>query len=97
MRRIDGRYERLTSTGVALGMFEGSTFGAARTTVRPGELLVLYSDGITEAENPIGQPFEEPGLEQVSTPTPPGRRLSWPRRSWRRSNGTPSLHVSSTI
>jgi sigma-B regulation protein RsbU (phosphoserine phosphatase) len=26
---------------------------------------VLYSDGITEAENPVGQPFEETGLEQV--------------------------------
>ena len=31
VRRIDGSYERLTSTGVALGMFEGSTFDAART------------------------------------------------------------------
>ena len=65
VRRIDGSYERLTSTGVALGMFEGSTFSAARTTLHPGELAILYSDGITEAENPLGQPFEEPGLEQV--------------------------------
>jgi sigma-B regulation protein RsbU (phosphoserine phosphatase) len=65
IRRNDGRYERLTATGVALGMFEASRFTAERTTVQPGELLVLYSDGITEAENPIGQPFEETGLEQV--------------------------------
>ena len=65
VRRQDGRYERLTATGVALGMFEESRFVAARTFVLPGELLVLYSDGITEAENPIGQPFEETGLEQV--------------------------------
>jgi phosphoserine phosphatase RsbU/P len=28
-------------------------------------LLILYSDGITEAENPAGQPFEEPGLQGV--------------------------------
>jgi sigma-B regulation protein RsbU (phosphoserine phosphatase) len=65
IRRRDGRYERLTATGVALGMFEGSRFAAERTTVLPGEILVLYSDGITEAENPVGQPFEETGLEQV--------------------------------
>jgi sigma-B regulation protein RsbU (phosphoserine phosphatase) len=26
---------------------------------------VMYSDGITEAENPNGQPFEEAGLELV--------------------------------
>ena len=30
----------------------------------PGEMLVLYSDGITEAENPAGEPFEETGLER---------------------------------
>ena len=65
VRRNDGSYERLRATGVALGMFEGSEFAADRTIVRPGELLILYSDGITEAENPLGQPFEESGLEQV--------------------------------
>ena len=28
-------------------------------------MLVLYSDGITEAENPAGQPFEEAGLQAI--------------------------------
>jgi serine phosphatase RsbU (regulator of sigma subunit) len=65
LRRRDGRYERLGSTGVALGMFEGSRFGAVETMLLPGDTLVLYSDGITEAENPAGQPFEEAGLELV--------------------------------
>ena len=39
----------------------------ARSTRRvdPGEMLVLYSDGITEAEDPAGQPFEEAGLQAV--------------------------------
>jgi hypothetical protein len=65
IRRRNGRYERLGGTGVALGMFEQSVFGAIDTTLEPGETLVLYSDGITEAENPDGQPFEETGLELV--------------------------------
>jgi phosphoserine phosphatase RsbU/P len=65
LRRRDGRIERLGATGVALGMFEESTFASASTTVDPGDLLVLYSDGITEAEDPAGQPFEETGLESV--------------------------------
>ncbi len=65
LRRRDGTYERLGSTGVALGMFDESTFGAVETRVEPGEALVLYSDGITEAENPEGLPFEESGLETV--------------------------------
>ncbi len=65
IRRRDGRYERLGGTGVALGMFDHSTFGAVDTTLEPGETLVMYSDGITEAEDPAGQPFEESGLEAV--------------------------------
>jgi phosphoserine phosphatase RsbU/P len=65
LRRRNGRYERLGATGVALGMFEGSTYEAVDTRVEAGELLVLYSDGITEAEDPAGNPFEETGLEGV--------------------------------
>ena len=65
VRRSGGGYERLRATGVALGMFEHSQFGAVDCRIEPGEMLVLYSDGITEAEDPAGQPFEETGLEQV--------------------------------
>jgi sigma-B regulation protein RsbU (phosphoserine phosphatase) len=65
IRRRDGRYDRLGGTGVALGMFDHSVFGSVDTMLHEGETLVLYSDGITEAENPNGQPFEEAGLELV--------------------------------
>jgi sigma-B regulation protein RsbU (phosphoserine phosphatase) len=65
IRRRNGRYERLGGTGVALGMFDHSVFGAVETMLDEGETLVLYSDGITEAEDPSGQPFEESGLELV--------------------------------
>ena len=65
VRRRDGTFERLEATGVALGMFEGSRFASAGTLLAPGDTLVLYSDGITEAEDPQGHPFEEAGLESV--------------------------------
>ena len=65
IRRRDGRYERLEGTGVALGMFDHSVFGSVETMLHEGETLVMYSDGITEAENPNGQPLEEAGLEIV--------------------------------
>jgi serine phosphatase RsbU (regulator of sigma subunit) len=65
LRRRDGRYERLGPTGVALGMFDRSTYEAAETHIRPGDRLILYSDGITEAENPSGQPLEESGLQAI--------------------------------
>lgn len=67
VRRHSGTFERLHGTGIALGMFEGSTYDAAATIISRGDTLVLYSDGITEAEDPGGRPFEEAGLEQMLT------------------------------
>ena len=65
LRRGPGTYERLGATGIALGMFEQSTYSAVETRIDPGGMLVLYSDGITEAENPDGQPLEEAGLQVI--------------------------------
>jgi sigma-B regulation protein RsbU (phosphoserine phosphatase) len=65
IRRTDGTYEPLGSTGVALGMFEQSRFEAVTTALAPGDALVLYSDGITEAEDPHGEPLEQSGLERI--------------------------------
>lgn len=65
--RSDGTCERLTDGGIALGMFGASTYTAGHTRLRPTELVAVYSDGITEAENPAGQPFDEQGLESTLT------------------------------
>lgn len=65
IRRRDGRLEPLNATGVALGLFEGTTYAASETRLEPGDLLIAYSDGITEAENADGQPFDEAGLDGV--------------------------------
>ena len=65
LRRVDGALERLTSGGVALGMFDLSAYTAGDTWLAPGDVLVLYSDGITEAENKQGVFFDESGLEDV--------------------------------
>ena len=61
--RSDGTCQRLTDGGIALGMFDASTYTAGHTQLRPTELVAVYSDGITEAENPAGQPFDDQGLE----------------------------------
>lgn len=65
LRRQDGTIERLMSGGVALGMFEGSTYDAGEVHLRPGDALLMYSDGLTEAESPDGEPFDEAGLERT--------------------------------
>jgi len=62
IRRRSGEFERLTDGGIALGMFENSQYTAQQSRLDPGDLLVLYSDGITEAESPSGTPFDEEGL-----------------------------------
>jgi sigma-B regulation protein RsbU (phosphoserine phosphatase) len=65
LRRRDGAIERLTTGGIALGMFEGSTYSAGAAHLDPGDALVMYSDGITEAEDPAGVAFDEAGLERT--------------------------------
>src|SRR5688500_16109088 len=65
LRRQNGSIERLMSGGVALGMFSGSIYDAGEVQLQPGDALLLYSDGLTEAESPDGQPFDEAGLERT--------------------------------
>jgi len=63
--RADGTVDRLQDGGVALGMFDASLYRTGRASLGPDDLLAVYSDGITEAENPGGSPFDERGLEDV--------------------------------
>ncbi len=67
LRRADGHFERVGAehNGLALGMFDQADYEARVITIAPEDLLVLYSDGITEAETRNGRPFEESGLEAV--------------------------------
>ena len=65
LRRRNGAIERLSTGGIALGMFEGSTYEAGTIRLDPGDAIVMYSDGITEAEDPAGLPFDEAGLERT--------------------------------
>ena len=61
--RGDGACERLSDGGISLGMFDHSTYTTGRVVIEPDDLFAVYSDGITEAENPKGVPFDEIGLE----------------------------------
>ena len=59
------RCEQLRSHGLPIGIL-GQTRYVTQTRPFPdGSTVVLYSDGITEAEDPAGRPFEERGLELV--------------------------------
>ncbi len=64
--RDDGRCERLSKGGMALGLFEPAIYTGGCAVLQPGDLLAVYSDGITEAENPAGEPFDDTGLEATT-------------------------------
>ena len=53
---------RLEPTGLPLGLFCGTSYAVRNICLGPGESLVLYSDGITEAANPDGEEYQEDRL-----------------------------------
>lgn len=61
LMRATGAAEALPGTGLAVGLDEGPLFDELleehRVTLGPGDLLALYTDGITEAVNPQGEEF----------------------------------------
>ncbi len=60
--RRSRRVERRGHTTVPLGMFEVIEPVDERVGLGPGDALVFYTDGITEARNHAGEPFGESGL-----------------------------------
>lgn len=73
--RHDKSIERLTSTCTVLGMFKDWKFTMADVHLAPGDAVVLYTDGVTEAQSDAGEEFGEDRLadlvrEHASLPAP---------------------------
>ena len=64
--RIDGRVETLSSGGMVLGVLPDATYGQREVPLEPGDRLVLYTDGITDAESPQGEDYGEARLSQAA-------------------------------
>ncbi|HVN09613.1 MAG TPA: SpoIIE family protein phosphatase [Patescibacteria group bacterium] len=60
--RADGSLERLASTATVLGMFLDWNCEVVETSLAPGDLLVMYTDGVSEAPNSAGEEFGEKRL-----------------------------------
>lgn len=65
LRHADGRMEYLTEGGVALGMFENSGYEERRVGLTPGQIMVFYTDGVTEAKSRGEEEFGTGRLKQV--------------------------------
>jgi sigma-B regulation protein RsbU (phosphoserine phosphatase) len=55
----------LIRTGIPLGMFPDMVWEQKQEVINPGDLLFLYSDGVTEAQNKAGELFEDERLLAV--------------------------------
>ncbi|MBI4364473.1 MAG: SpoIIE family protein phosphatase [Candidatus Latescibacteria bacterium] len=60
--RASGEVEMLSVGGLLLGMFPEAGYESAAVQMSPGDVLVLYSDGVTEARNDREEDFGEERL-----------------------------------
>ena len=63
IRRKDGSVTEISSSGLPLGILDAATYVETVDRLEPGDLVVLYTDGLTEAENPDDEEF---GVERVA-------------------------------
>lgn len=65
LRRRSGALESLASANFPVGMFPEADYESARVQLEPGDYLVIYSDGVSEASNARNEMFEESRLRGI--------------------------------
>jgi serine phosphatase RsbU (regulator of sigma subunit) len=64
--RASGGYEELPGAGgMILGILPMATYKESHARLLPGDMLVMFSDGVTEASNPAGDEFGERRLAEL--------------------------------
>ena len=59
----DGRLRKLHTSGMPVGMIEGAQFETVEIQLAPGDKVVIYTDGLTEAEDSEGTFFDTERLK----------------------------------
>src|SRR5271165_419628 len=73
----DGSVRRLEAGGTVVGLFDNMTYEEGAVEMRPGEIFLAYSDGVTEPENDFGEFGEQRLIDLVRE----NRRLPLPQIS----------------
>jgi serine phosphatase RsbU (regulator of sigma subunit)/pSer/pThr/pTyr-binding forkhead associated (FHA) protein len=78
IRRGDDRLEVLGEPQAVppLGVAEASVFHAASTTLEPGDMVLLYTDGLVDAEDANSKAFGFERLKEVFRSVPRGARIA---------------------
>jgi serine phosphatase RsbU (regulator of sigma subunit) len=63
--RSNGAVERLIATATVLGLFADWNCTVGEVVLAPGDVLVIYTDGVTEATNDLGEEFGQEHLLQT--------------------------------
>jgi serine phosphatase RsbU (regulator of sigma subunit) len=63
--RQAGGIESLAATGMPLGLVESAEFGVGETVLASGDKILIYTDGVTEAQNLQGEFFGRQKLRQA--------------------------------
>jgi serine phosphatase RsbU (regulator of sigma subunit) len=61
-----GCVERLDPTGILVGWDEAAEYGEATVRLAPGDAVLLYTDGVSEARSETGEEYGEERLEAVA-------------------------------
>ncbi len=62
----------LVAKGMPLGLMPGMSYEEKETVLVPGESILFYTDGLTEAHNPQGEMFGTPRLRSLLSEHPIG-------------------------
>jgi len=67
----DGKVSLLTEGGLPLGMFQNDiiSYSTGKLHFKTGDVLILYTDGVTETTNAMGEVFGDERLRQVALET----------------------------
>jgi serine phosphatase RsbU (regulator of sigma subunit) len=65
--RASGEISTLDATGMPVGLTETAEFGVAEEWLAPGDKIIIYTDGVTEAQNAAGEFFGKKRLRQIVT------------------------------
>jgi anti-sigma regulatory factor (Ser/Thr protein kinase) len=64
-RKNIGQFTYLDATGMPIGVLSVADISESDVYILPGDLLIFYSDGLTDAENSYGEFFGLPRLEEL--------------------------------